>query len=111
MSSGKLEQGYPKNYEVSYNFDEFTILNEINSQFSDFTAPWLYKRYKNSHYTDNVSHTNEVTIDIHLKMVEKIHKILLNSQNLTQKQKFEYCNSQRLYMKLYLKKIYDKIYD
>jgi len=43
--------------------------------------------------------------DENLKSIQKIHAILLNCVNLSKKQKFEFCESERYFMKLYLKKL------
>lgn len=40
-----------------------------------------------------------------LKILKDIHDILKNCTILTQKEKLEYCNSQRFFMKLYLKEM------
>ena len=40
-----------------------------------------------------------------LLILRKLHKILQNSQNLTDEQKLDYCKSERYFMKLYLKEI------
>ena len=36
-------------------------------------------------------------------ILRKLHKILQNSQNLTDSQKLDYCTIERYYMKLYLR--------
>ncbi|MFX1327305.1 MAG: hypothetical protein ACFE91_04070 [Promethearchaeota archaeon] len=110
MSSGKIERNYLKNYEIDSKFDEIAIFNEINSQFSTLTTHKLYQRNINSHYVDYKPHPYNNNLDKDLLIIEKLHYILLNSQNLTQKQKIAYCNSQRFYMKLYLRKITKKIH-
>ena len=51
----------------------------------------------------NANH--ELIKDKNLDMAKKIHFFLKNSQNLTQQQKYDYCNNQRSHMKLYLKKL------
>lgn len=43
--------------------------------------------------------------DENLTTLQKIHAILLNCVNLSKKQKLEFCESQRYFMKLYLKRI------
>jgi len=48
-------------------------------------------------------------MDDDLLTLHKIHAILLNCINLSKKDKLEFCNSQRYFMKLYLKKFQDKI--
>ncbi|KKL54544.1 hypothetical protein LCGC14_2264340 [marine sediment metagenome] len=47
--------------------------------------------------------------DEDLLTLHKIHSILLNCINLSKKDKLEFCNSQRYFMKLYLKKFRDKM--
>jgi len=108
MSSGKIERHYLKNYEIDSKYNEIAIFNEIISQFSNLTTHKLYQRSINSHYIENKSQPYNKIIDKDLHIIEKIHYILLNSQNLTQKQKVAYCNSQRFYMKLYLRKLLRK---
>ncbi len=41
----------------------------------------------------------------YLIILNDIHSILSNCSNLTNNQKLDYCNSQRYYMKLYLKEV------
>ena len=48
---------------------------------------------------------HELIQDDNLNIANQIHLFLKNSQNLSQQQKYAYCNSQRFYMKLYLKEI------
>ncbi len=43
--------------------------------------------------------------DENLTTLQKIHAILLNCVNLSKKQKLEFCESERYFMKLYLKKL------
>lgn len=45
--------------------------------------------------------------DENLITLQKIHAILLNCSNLSKKQKLEFCESERYFMKLYLKKLKD----
>lgn len=47
----------------------------------------------------------EEICDENLMSLKKIHAILLNCVNLSKKQKLEFCNSERYFMKLYLKKL------
>jgi len=47
--------------------------------------------------------------DEDLSTLHKIHAILLNCINLNERQKLEFCSSQRYFMKLYLKKLRDKL--
>ena len=46
--------------------------------------------------------------DDNLNIIKKVHAILLNCSNLSKKQKLEFCESERYFMKLYLKKLSDK---
>ncbi|KKM61384.1 hypothetical protein LCGC14_1532230 [marine sediment metagenome] len=48
-------------------------------------------------------------IEEDLLTLHKIHSILLNCINLSKKDKLEFCNSQRYFMKLYLKKLRDQL--
>ena len=50
-------------------------------------------------------------IDENLITLKKIHSILLNCVNLTKKQKLEFAESERFFMKLHLKKLLDKLKD
>lgn len=47
--------------------------------------------------------------DNNLMTLEKIHAILINCINLSKKQKLEFAESERYFMKLYLKKLNDKL--
>ena len=47
--------------------------------------------------------------DEDLSTLHKIHAILLNCINLDEKAKLEFCSSQRYFMKLYLKKLREKL--
>ena len=51
----------------------------------------------------------EEICDENLISLEKIHAILLNCLNLNEKEKLEFCNSERYLMKLYLKKLKYKL--
>ncbi|KKL61633.1 hypothetical protein LCGC14_2193330 [marine sediment metagenome] len=48
-------------------------------------------------------------IDDDLLTLHKIHAILLNCINLSKKDKLEFCNSQRYFMKLYLRKMREQL--
>ena len=50
-------------------------------------------------------------IDENLITLKKVHSILLNCINLTKKQKLEFAESERFFMKLHLKKLLDKLKD
>ncbi|MCK4687118.1 MAG: hypothetical protein KAT66_03245 [Candidatus Lokiarchaeota archaeon] len=51
----------------------------------------------------------EDIIDENLITLKKVHSILLNCINLTKKQKLEFAESERYFMKKYLKKLTEKI--
>jgi hypothetical protein len=53
--------------------------------------------------TDNIKVKD--IFDDNLLTLNKIHAILLNCSNLSKKQKLEFCESERYFMKLYLKKL------
>jgi hypothetical protein len=64
----------------------------------------------NSHKSlSEIKQSNIETInDENLTTLQKIHAILLNCVNLSKKQKLEFCESQRYFMKLYLQKFIKK---
>ncbi|MHA1657687.1 MAG: hypothetical protein ACTSUT_01020 [Promethearchaeota archaeon] len=49
--------------------------------------------------------------DENLKLIKEIHAILLNCAGLTSKQKIGYCESERYFMKLYLRGILRRLYN
>jgi hypothetical protein len=51
----------------------------------------------------------EEICDENLISLKKIHAILLNCINLNEKEKLDFCNSERYFMKLYLKELKDKL--
>ncbi|MFX1410241.1 MAG: hypothetical protein ACFFA6_07805 [Promethearchaeota archaeon] len=51
----------------------------------------------------------ENIMDENLVILKKVHSILLNCINLTKKQKLEFAESERYFMKLYLKRLTSKI--
>jgi hypothetical protein len=58
---------------------------------------------------DEIKGNNIETInDENLTTLSKIHAILLNCVNLSKKQKLEFCESERYFMKLYLQKFTKK---
>ncbi len=60
--------------------------------------------------SDKSSNENlEDIIDENLITLKKVHSILLNCINLTKKQKLEFAESERYFMKLYLKQLTEKI--
>ena len=74
------------------NFEEIFYKNEVSSNIYDFS-----KQELGINYNDN------------LKMLKEINLILQNCANLTVKQKLEYCDSQRYFMKLYLREFNKKL--
>ncbi len=57
---------------------------------------------------ERVDHNIENLCDENLTTLKKIHAILLNCINLSKHQKLEFCESERYFMKLYLKKLKTK---
>lgn len=56
-----------------------------------------------------IEESQEKEADENLTTLQKVHAILLNCINLTMKQKLEFAESERFFMKLYLKKLLDKL--
>lgn len=66
-------------------------------------------------YIDNIEkrigYLNNSTVNVsknsseHLLMLRKLHKVLKNGQNLSSKQRLDYCDSERYFMKLYLREL------
>jgi hypothetical protein len=109
MSSGKIEGNFFKNIEIDSIFNESVIFTDQHLQKSNYSKS---KSYRNGLYKD-INHNSidpyeKVTAN-HFDLIQKIHSILKNSQDLTQKQKYDYCKNQRFFMKLYLKRISDKL--
>ena len=105
MSSGKLEGNYLKNVENSFRFDESAVITNLHLQKSNHFEITLY--YDNLIKDEQriLQQINESVKENHFNMIKEIHQILKSAKNLTQNQKFGYCNSQRFFMKLYLKRI------
>jgi len=55
--------------------------------------------------TSNLNNEIELVRKEHFNMAKKIHFLLKNSQDLTLHQKYDYCERQRSFMKLYLNEI------
>ncbi|MHA2007537.1 MAG: hypothetical protein ACXAB2_12010 [Candidatus Hodarchaeales archaeon] len=51
----------------------------------------------------------EKILSENLTTLQKVHAILVNCLNLTKKQKLEFAESERHFMKLYLKKLSEKL--
>ncbi len=58
---------------------------------------------------DKIDQSIENLCDDNLISLEKIHAILINCINLSKRQKLEFAESERYFMKLYLKKLIDKL--
>jgi len=58
---------------------------------------------------DLINQNIENICDDNLITLGKIHAILINCINLSKKQKLEFADSERYFMKLYLKKLNDKL--
>ena len=77
-----------------------TIKRESSRQVSEDDKP-----------QNHVEEDLDILIDENLITLKKIHAILINCVNLTKKQKSEFAESERFFMKLHLKKLIDKIKD
>jgi len=64
---------------------------------------------QNLKYDLQVKVGQEIEPNEDLTTLQKLHAILLNCINLTKKQKLEFAESERFFMKLYLKKLLDKL--
>ena len=78
--------------------------NSIKIQESDSPNLLSFKEETSQVIDDNI----ENLCDENLTTLQKIHSILLNCVNLSKKQKLEFCESERYFMKLYLKKLKNK---
>ncbi|MHA2280733.1 MAG: hypothetical protein ACXAC5_07765 [Promethearchaeota archaeon] len=58
---------------------------------------------------DDLEEALDEVIDENLVTLKKVHSILLNCINLTKKQKLEFAESERFFMKLHLKQLLDKL--
>jgi hypothetical protein len=105
MSSGKLVGNYLENDETNFRFGESALLTNYNLQKSNYFKPNLYKNWLKKDSESLRQQLNDNVRDNNFDIIREIHYILKKSKNLTQEQKFAYCNSQRFYMKLYLKRI------
>ncbi|MFX1324313.1 MAG: hypothetical protein ACFE8N_05105 [Promethearchaeota archaeon] len=77
---------------------ETESLNEDQSE--DVSAPIK---------TKNLSGEEIELEDENLTTLQKIHAILLHCINMDEKEKWEFANSQRYFMKLYLKKLRERL--
>ncbi|MFX1315692.1 MAG: hypothetical protein ACFE9T_07500 [Promethearchaeota archaeon] len=96
MSSGNVEQESFENFFGKIRLDQSFNFANIELQ-------------KNNLILQNreIFKSEEIHND-YFEMVKKIHSILSNNSNLTNKMKFDFCISQRSFMKLYLKEILNK---
>jgi hypothetical protein len=91
MSSGKIEKGIIRilignlisQNIPPFNKERFQIETSCNQKFKDEFCDYL-------------------------EIIKEIHRILLECSNLTYKERYDYCNSQRYFMKAYLKKLTEK---
>ncbi len=68
----------------------------------------FYENEIDNEIKDNSEQESEEFTNDTLIILNEIKIILQNCSNLTDKQKLEYCNSQRYFMKLYLKELNKK---
>lgn len=68
------------------------------------------KEIKPSNPMDNRDGNNEIEdfCDENFSILQKIHSILINCSNMTQKQKREFCENERFFMKQFLKKLLEE---
>jgi len=82
----------------------------MGSQTDKKTAQVISKKLeKTQEYGDPSDECLEDIIDENLITLKKVHSILLNCINLTKKQKLEFAESERYFMKLYLRQLTEKI--
>jgi len=105
MSSGKLEGNYIKNVENDFRFNESAIITNYNLQKSKYSETLTFNDNLVKDDNSILQQINDSVKDNHLNLIKEIHQILKSSKNLTLNQKFGFCNSQRFFMKLYLKRI------
>ncbi|MHA1490790.1 MAG: hypothetical protein ACTSRI_14235 [Promethearchaeota archaeon] len=78
--------------------DEASYIEEINKGINKHLAPSSNREFV---YNKAIPSTDTEAFLI----IKEIHSILKNCTKLTNEQKLDYCNSERYFMKLYLKKI------
>lgn len=79
--------------------------NQVKIHRSRSTTRNSLSSKDNKRLIETVDENIEELCDENLTTLKKIHAILLNCVNLSKKQKLEFCNSERYFMKLYLKKL------
>jgi len=109
MSSGKIGGNYLRNVQNNLIFDESVIFHDYYSQKSINFESRLFITGVKKDFDLRLEETSEGIIENHFNMIKEIHLILKKSDNLSQKQKFDYCNRQRLFMKLYFHRILEKL--
>jgi len=79
---------------------------EKNNQIRIIKSGPIEKTSDSSESVNMKSQNSEVEniCDDNLITLQKIHAVLLNCSNLSKKQKLEFCESERYFMKMYLKK-------
>ena len=98
MSSGKLEGNYLKNVEDGFRYDESVIVTNFDLQKSINSELKLdNNNFAKANY-NILQGTNDCVKENHLDMIKEIHHILKSANNLTQNQKFTFCNSQRFFI-------------
>jgi len=82
---------------------------EKNNQIKIIESGSIEKTSDSSDSVKIKSQNSEVgnICDENLITLQKIHAVLLNCSNLSKKQKLEFCESERYFMKLYLQKLKD----
>jgi hypothetical protein len=109
MSSGKIEQNYFKNFQEGLLRNESVNFSEDILHKSHLSESKSCKQGINNEFYIKWQDDFKEVLNNHFDVVQKIHFTLKNSPDLTQKQKYDYCNSQRFFMKLYLKSISERI--
>ncbi|MFX1366657.1 MAG: hypothetical protein ACFFCE_02250 [Promethearchaeota archaeon] len=105
MSSGKIEGNFFKNVQSNLFFNESAIFSDFSLHKSiRFNSNLIIKDLKKDFFLEEGRNIGW-NAENHFRTIKKIHYILKNSSDLTQKQKYNYCNKQRLFMKLYLQRI------
>ncbi len=109
MSSGKIEQNFFMNFQDGSLFNESVIYSEDIVYESHLYGLKPCKEGTHKDFYSKKQDSLEDILNNHFDMIQKIHVILKYSQDLTQKQKYDYCNIQRFFMKLYLRNISERI--
>ena len=78
------------------------VKEKIHDQDPDFSGISNDEEL-NFRFLDYLKNGIENIPENYLAIIKKIHSILADCPNLTRKQKYEYCNIERYFIKLYLK--------